>query len=246
VLARYGYSVLLWTASGVLVATALVTLAVPAPASRPVASAGGGPEVASPPPRRAVVLLTASVTLFFTAMFAGSLALPLFVTRVLDRPASSVGVLYSVCAAVEVVVALALAALPARVSQRLVILVGMLAFVVYFTLTVLAGGMTLLIVGQVARGTGIAVVGAAGIRYFQDLLAPATGRATTLFANASTAGLLVAGVLAGGSVSLFGYVPTLALCGVTAALGAVAFALGSSVTVTPGPARSLDAGLGKS
>jgi SET family sugar efflux transporter-like MFS transporter len=69
------------------------------------------------------------------------------------------------------------------------------------------------------------VVGAAGIRYFQDLLHPATGRATTLFSNASTAGSLLAGVLAGLSVQHWGYLTTLVLCGVTALTGAAAFSL---------------------
>ncbi|GAA2628526.1 hypothetical protein [Paractinoplanes durhamensis] len=227
VLARAGYAVLLWSAAGALVLTALATLLIPKPRAVAAGVADSGADAAGPP-AWSVVLLTASVTLFFTAMYAGSLALPLFVTRALDRPESSVGILYSACAAVEVAAALGLAAVPARVSQRLVILGGMLSFVVYFSLTVLAGGMALLLVGQVFRGIGIAVVGAAGIRYFQDLLAPATGRATTLFANASTAGLLVAGVLAGASVDAFGYLPTLALCGVAAAAAAIAFTAGSA------------------
>lgn len=37
----------------------------------------------------------------------------------------------------------------------------------------------MLVIAQAFRGVGIAIVAAAGIRYFQDLLAPATGRATT-------------------------------------------------------------------
>ena len=45
-------------------------------------------------------------------MFAGSVALPLFVTRLLHQPASAIGLLFSACAAVEVVAALALAARP--------------------------------------------------------------------------------------------------------------------------------------
>jgi SET family sugar efflux transporter-like MFS transporter len=173
VLSRGGYSWLMWTAAAVFLASALTVLVVPRPGSVAVAhsSPGGTP-----------VLLTVSVTLFFTATFAGGLALPLFLTRALHQQPASVGVLFSVCAAVEVV-----------------------AF----------------------RGVGIAIVGAAGIRYFQDLLAPATGRATTLFANASTAGLLASGILSGVAVEQLGYRTTFFRCGVAAALGGVAFTLGS-------------------
>lgn len=218
VLSRGGYSWLMWTAAGVFLASALTVSVVPRPGSVAVAtsSPGGTP-----------VLLTVSVTLFFTAMFAGGLALPLFVTRTLHQQPASVGVLFSVCAAVEVVATLGLTVVPARVSQRALILGGFGSFVCYYALTVVSSSMLMLVIGQVLRGVGIAIVGAAGIRYFQDLLAPATGRATTLFANASTAGLLVSGILSGVAVEHFGYQTTLFLCGVAAALGGVAFTLGS-------------------
>ena len=218
VLSWGGYSWLLWTAAGVFLASALTVFTVPRPG--PVA-------VANSSPGDTPVLLTASVTLFFAAVFAGGLALPLFVTRALHQQPASIGVLFSVCAAVEVVATLSLAVVPARVSQRALILGGFGSFVCYYALTVVASGMAMLVIGQALRGVGIAIVAAAGIRYFQDLLAPATGRATTLFANAATAGLLVSGILAGLAVEHFGYRTTLLLCGVTAALGGVAFLLGS-------------------
>ncbi|GAB7051007.1 MFS transporter [Catenuloplanes indicus] len=218
VLSRGGYDALMWTAAAVFLGSALMVLTVPRP----------GPVTAvHPAPGGTPVLLTTAITLFFTAMFAGSLALPLFVTRALHQGPAAVGVLYSVCAAVEVAATLGLAAVPDRVGQRTLILGGFGAFVCYFAVTVVSTGMPMLVAGQILRGTGIAVVGAAGIRYFQDLLAPATGRATTLFSNATTAGLLLSGVLAGVAVEQFGYRTTLLLCGVTAALGGVAFALAS-------------------
>jgi SET family sugar efflux transporter-like MFS transporter len=218
VLSRGGYPWLMWTAAGVFLASALTVLLVPRPAAGTAAHTAPG---------RAPALLTVSVTLFFTAMFAGSLALPLFVTRALHQPAASIGVLFSVCAAVEVVVTLALTVVPARVSQRALILGGFGALAGYHALTAVSSGMSMLIAGQVLRGAGIAIVGAAGIRYFQDLLAPATGRATTLFSNATTAGLLVSGILAGGAVEHLGYRSTLLLCAVTAGLGGILFALGT-------------------
>ena len=218
VLSRGGYSWLLWTAAVVFLAAALTVFAVPRPGPVTVAnsSPGGTP-----------VLLTLSVALFFGAVFAGGLALPLFVTRALHEPPAAVGVLFSVCAALEVVATLGLAVVPARVSQRAVMLVGFAALVCYYALTVASSGFLMLVIAQVFRAVGIAVVAGAGIRYFQDLLAPATGRATTLFANACTAGLLVSGVLSGASVEHLGYRTTLLLCGVTAALGGVCFILGS-------------------
>jgi SET family sugar efflux transporter-like MFS transporter len=218
VLSRGGYTWLMWTAAAVFLASALTVFLVPRP---------GAVAVANPAPGRTPVLLTASVTLFFTSVFAGGLALPLFVTRGLHQQAASVGVLFSVCAAVEVVATLGLAVVPARVSQRTVIIGGFGSLVCYNALTVVSSGMLMLVIAQVFRGIGIAIVAAAGIRYFQDLLAPATGRATTLFANAATAGILVSGILSGLAVEHFGYRTALLLCGVAAALGGVGFTVGS-------------------
>jgi SET family sugar efflux transporter-like MFS transporter len=226
---RGGYSGLLLTAAGVLALVALVTLTAPPPRSHPAVEPGAK-GTADGPGASAVAWYTMSITLFFTAMFAGSVALPLVVTRSLDLGPSAVGLLFSVCAAVEIAAALGLAAVPARINQRALIISGMAAFIVYFGLVMLAQGMPLLIAAQVARGYAIAVVGAAGIRFFQDLLAPNTGRATTLFSNASSAGSLVAGVLAGVSIGRFGYLSTLALCGAVAAAAAAAF-IGGTATL---------------
>ncbi|WP_027346891.1 MFS transporter [Hamadaea tsunoensis] len=226
VLSHGGYSWLFWTGAAVFFAAALAVFLVPRP----------GPVTASSPTRGDTpVLLTTSVMLFFAAMFAGGLALPLFVTRSLHLPPAVIGVLFSVCAAVEVVATLGLTVLPAWISQRALILGGFATFACYFGLTVVSSGLAVLVIAQALRGVGIAIVGAAGIRYFQDLLAPATGRATTLFTNATTAGLLVSGILAGLAVERFGYLTTLLLCGVTAAVGGVAFTVGSRRHTVAGP-----------
>jgi MFS transporter, SET family, sugar efflux transporter len=232
VLARSGYPALLLAAAATLLLTSALTLTVPRPArastdgdrDERAATTGAAPAVG----RLQLALLVGGVAAFFTSMYAGSVALPLFVTRALQQPDSSVGALYSACAAVEVVAALVLVALPPWVGQRALIAGGMITFVAYFGLTVVARGMPLLLVGQIARGVAIAVVAAAGIRFFQEALAPATGRATTLFSNASTAGSLVAGVLAGAAVRLVGYRGALALCGGLAVLATVLFLAGSS------------------
>jgi MFS transporter, SET family, sugar efflux transporter len=227
VLSHGGYSWLMWTGAGFLAAAALAVLVVPRP---------GPVGVTARTPGDTPVLLTVGVTLFFAAMFGGGLALPLFVTRALHQSPASIGVLFSACAAAEVLATLALAAVPARVGQRTVILGGFAAMVGYYVLTVVSAGLPMLLVAQAFRGIAIAIVGTAGIRYFQDLLAPATGRATTLFANSATAGLLVSGIVAGVAVEHLGYRAALVLSGVTAAVGGIAFALGSRAVpaIAPG------------
>ena len=228
VLATAGFDGVFTAAAAFLGLTALVILAVPAPRSpEPAACREHRPDERPASPA-VIALLTTSVTLFYLATFAGAVAMPLYVTRGLHLPGSTMGVLYSTCAAVEVIAALVLARLPARVRQRGLIAAAMACFTVFCLLAVLADGMALLLVAHAARGVAIAVVGAAGIRFFQDVLAPATGRATTLYSNASTAGALLAGVLAGLSVQHWGYAATLLACGAVAVVGALTFAVATA------------------
>jgi SET family sugar efflux transporter-like MFS transporter len=224
-----GAAVLAWQGyRGLMVLTALafalVALPVlllgrtPATPRRAPAGEGGGRLT------RPMLLTAASFTLFHTAMLSGSVALPLYVTRTLDRPDSSVGLLFSVCALVEVPAALSVMLLPARVRKRRVILLGMLLFVAYFLLVAVSSSMPLLLGSQVARGVALAVVGAVGITYMQDLIPRATGRATALFANTLTIGSLISGIVAGATAQALGYRAALLLCGVLSAVGCVLLA----------------------
>jgi MFS transporter, SET family, sugar efflux transporter len=219
-----GAAVLAWRGyQGLLVLTALAfaLVAVPVallgttPAAPPRAAADdGGGRLTRP-----ILLAAASFTLFHTAMLSGSVALPLYVTQTLARPDRDVGLLFSVCALVEVPAALSLTLLPARVRKQWVILAGMALFVAYFVLVAASSTMPQLIGTQVARGVALAVVGALGIVYVQDLLPRATGRATALFANTLTTGSLISGILAGATAQALGYRAALLLCGGLSAVG---------------------------
>jgi SET family sugar efflux transporter-like MFS transporter len=219
-----GAAVLAWQGyQGLLVLTALAfaLVAVPllllgATPAMPSHPATGDPSIRL---TRPMLLVAASFTLFHTAMLAGSVALPLYLTRTLERPDGDVGLLFSVCALVEVPAALSLTLLPARVRKHSVILLGMGLFVAYFLLVAASSSMPLLIGTQLARGVALAVVGALGITYVQDLLPLATGRATALYANTLTTGSLISGILAGATAQALGYRAALLLCGALSAVG---------------------------
>jgi MFS transporter, SET family, sugar efflux transporter len=168
----------------------------------------------------AMLLAAASFTCFHTAMLSGSVVLPLYVTGALHQPDSRVGLLFTVCALVEIPAALATMLFPAGV-RRLVILAGMALFAVYFVLVAVVTAMPVLIGTQVARGVALASVGALGISYVQDLAPRSPGRATTLFANTLTIGSLVSGFLAGATIQALGFRPALLACAALTVSGCV-------------------------
>ena len=208
-LAAGGYPALMICTAAAFAAVALPLLrlgATPRPRRTGAGDTGAGHL------SRAMLLAAGSFTLFHTAMLSGSVVLPLYVTRTLDQPDGTVGLLFSVCALVEIPAALATMLLPARSPVRAVILAGMLLLGAYFVLVAVSSGLPALIATQVARGVALAVVGALGITYVQDLAPHATGRATTLYANTLTVGSLVSGVLAGATAQVLGYRAALLLC----------------------------------
>ncbi|GAB2684635.1 sugar efflux transporter [Kribbella swartbergensis] len=223
VLATTGYDGLFRASAVALLLTVAAIFVVPRPEAARDPRAGGERVSDRAVPRLSVALLAASMMLVHTAMFAGFVALPLFVTGELGRSGSAVGVLFSACAVVEIVAALALVWILPRVNRRLLILLGIGLFVAYFLLVAPAQGMAALLIAQVARGAAIAVIGTAGIQHFQSVLAPASGAGAALFSNSATAGSLVSGVLAGGLVELAGTRATLAVCGVLCLMAGAAF-----------------------
>jgi len=233
-----GYLGVLWVTVGLLVLTLLTTAAVPSPglppAPAPAADTAPGDRPAGMP-RTSLVLLTASIVLFFLAMFAGGLALPLYVTHGLGLPHEVVGTLFSLCAVVEIITALAVVALPSRSNQRGLLVGAMLALALHFALTAAAHGVLLLLIAQVPRGVAIAVLTTAGMRFLQEVLAPATGFATTLFSASTDGGFLLSGVLGGIAVDTLGYRQAIIGCGVAAVVAAGVF-LASRATVPRAPA----------
>ncbi len=185
---------------------------------------------------RALVLAVIAFALMHTAMFVGSIVLPLFVTREVNGTYGHVGLAFSVCAAVEVAAALAMTFLPASWSRRRLIVVGLLLFTAYFVIVALAPNVLVVLLAQAARGAAISLVLALGITYFQDLLPQQPGRATALLANTGAAGSLVAGVVGGSLAQTVGIRPAHVVCAVlstAAALVLMRRAAGRPDPVTP-------------
>ena len=99
--------------------------------------ANGGP---------AIALAFAALALFHTAMFLGSIPLPIVLTTSLGGSESDVGITMSLCAALEIIVMGALIWRPPGRRERAAIVIGFAAFIVYFvalTLVRSVGGVLL-------------------------------------------------------------------------------------------------------
>ncbi|TDU82194.1 SET family sugar efflux transporter-like MFS transporter [Kribbella voronezhensis] len=217
-----GYDIVFQASAVALILTTSTVLLIPRPSggTRPAPPTA---ERRNPRSRGFIAILTASIALVHTAMFTGSVALPLFVTGDLRRSGSDVGLLFSACAVVEVLAAFVLVWLLPRVNRPRLIMVGLGLFAIYFLVAALAGSLLVLLIAQVARGVAIAVIGTAGIQHFQVVMKPAGGAAAALFSNAVTAGSLVSGVLAGLLVQAFGTTATLGWCAGMSVAAAAAF-----------------------
>jgi SET family sugar efflux transporter-like MFS transporter len=160
-----------------------------------------------------------SLTLFHMAMFMGSIALPIVATQELGGTNGDVGLIFSVCAFLEVLVMLAFVLRPSSSETRRWLSAGFVAFVLYFLVINWAPSVALLLLAQVLRAIGIGLVGYHGISYIQVLMPDRVGSVATLFSNTTNAGFLLAGLAAGGWAQLFGYRSMFLACAVLSGLG---------------------------
>jgi MFS transporter, SET family, sugar efflux transporter len=207
-------------ASAASAVAALVTLALvrarplpadPTHAKRPK-PANGGP---------AIALAFAALILFHTAMFLGSIPLPIVLITSLGGANSDIGVAMSLCAALELIVMGALIWRPLQRGERAAIVVGLAAFVAYFVALALAGSVAAVFWAQILRAIGIGLVSYLGISYLQTLMPHRAGAAAALFSNSGQLGSVLAALGVGGLAQAFGYGSIFIVCAVLSAAGLV-------------------------
>jgi MFS transporter, SET family, sugar efflux transporter len=160
-----------------------------------------------------------SLTLFHMAMFMGSIALPIVTTRDLGGTKGDIGLIFSLCALLEVLVMLIFVLRPAQSGNRNWISAGFIVFVLYFLMITCASSVGAVLLAQVLRAIGIGFIGYQGISYIQALMPDRVGSAATLFSNTTNAGFLFAGLAAGGWAQVFGYPSMFLACAALSGLG---------------------------
>ena len=206
--------------SAAAAAVALTTLALVR--VRPDASDSGHALPPKPANGRAAILLAfASLALFHTAMFMGSIPLAIVLTTSLGGAQSDVGWAYSLCAALEIVVMGALVWRPLRRGERSAIVVGFAAFMAYFVAMALAPSVAAVLWAQVLRAVAIGLVSYLGIGFLQSLMPHRAGAAAALFSNAGQLGSVLSALGAGILAHQFGYASIFFACAVLCAGGLV-------------------------
>ena len=186
-----------------------VALADPGHA-HPPKPANGGP---------AIALAFSALALFHTAMFLGSIPLPIVLTTSLGGAESDVGITMSLCAALEIIVMGALIWKPLQRGERIAIVAGFAAFIVYFAALTLVRSVGGVFWAQIPRAIGIGFVSYLGISFLQSLMPHRAGAAAALFSNSGQLGSVLAALSVGGLAKAFGYASIFVVCAVLSAAG---------------------------
>lgn len=159
-----------------------------------------------------------AMTAFHTVMFMGSNAMSIVVVRELGSE-TDVGLLFSLCAALEVLVMGLFVVRPmAKVSIPLLAL-GFALFAFYFLMPLLWPTLLSLYLGQIPRAAAIGILSVVGMAYVQGLLPGRAGVASALFGNTMSAGFLLSGLGTGIFAEAFGYWAIFGVCAVVCVIG---------------------------
>lgn len=172
---------------------------------------------------RAAAPAVVAMTAFHTVMFMGSNAMSIVVVRELGSE-TDVGLLFSLCAALEVLVMGVFVVRPMqRVSLPLLAL-GFALFAGYFLMALVWPTLLSLYLGQILRAAAIGILSVVGMAYVQELLPGRAGVASALFGNTMSAGALLSGLGTGLFAEVFGYWAIFGVClGLSVVGGAVLF-----------------------
>jgi SET family sugar efflux transporter-like MFS transporter len=215
-------AVFLTSAASAVVALATLAFVKARPVSgeatrhKPRKSANGG---------LAIALAFAALAMFHTALFMGSIPLPIVVTSTLNGTERDVGLMFSLCAALEIVVMGAFIWRPLKQGERAAIAAGFAAFVAYFVVLVLARSVGPVFWAQILRAISIALVTYLGIGFLQSLMPHRAGAAAALFSNAAQVGSVAASLGVGALGQAFGYESIFFVCAVLSAAGLVLICL---------------------
>lgn len=167
---------------------------------------------------RAAAPAVIAMTAFHTVMFMGSNAMSIVVVRELGSE-TDVGLLFSLCAALEVLVMGLFVVRPMQKVSIPLLALGFALFAGYFAMALLWPTLPSLYLGQILRAAAIGILSVVGMAYVQELLPGRAGVASALFGNTMSAGFLLSGLGTGLFAQAFGYWSIFGVCALLCVLG---------------------------
>lgn len=141
----------------------------------------------------------------YTAHWMSTINTALFITNNLGGTTSHVGLVSSICAALEIPFMIVLGLLSAKYSNRILVFCGAIFGGAYYFVILISNEIWQMLAAQILLAVFVAVISAIGISYIQDLLPSMPGYASTLYSNSSTIGRLIGSLVGGGVASIVGY-----------------------------------------
>lgn len=174
---------------------------------------------------RNILLPFLIMILMYTAHWMSSLNTALFITNNLGGTTNDVGLVSSICAALEIPFMIVLGLLSAKYSNRILMLCGAFLGGAYYFVVIISDAMWQMLAAQILLAVFVAVISAIGISYIQDLLPSMLGYASTLYSNSSTIGRLIGSLVGGGLASIVGYRYSFVFCFILIFISAILLAL---------------------
>ncbi|OAB31238.1 MFS transporter [Paenibacillus macquariensis subsp. defensor] len=161
---------------------------------------------------RNILLPFLILILMYIAHWTSTINTALFITNNLGGTTSDIGLVSSICAALEIPFMIMLGLLSAKYNNRILMMCGAVLGGVYYLVVINSGAMWQMLAAQVLLAVFVAVISAIGISYIQDLLPSMPGYASTLYSNSSTIGRLIGSLVGGGLASIVGYRYSFVFC----------------------------------
>ncbi|MCM3549817.1 sugar efflux transporter [Alkalihalobacillus clausii] len=150
-------------------------------------------------------IITVSFVLLMTSSSISMINTPLFIIDTLSEENSTVGILFSISAALEIPFMILLGLKTTLSNKSNILLLGTLTYSIYFLGLFLSNYIWQILILQLFGAFSTAVIMANGMIYFQDLLPDKPGTATTLFSNTNKLGGMLAGFITGTVADFLNY-----------------------------------------
>ena len=155
--------------------------------------------------RRDTLLLFVICTLMWGTNSLYIINMPLYIINELHLPEKLAGVMMGTAAGLEIPTMLIAGYFAKRLGKRFLMRLAAVAGLFFYIGMLTFSSPTLLLAMQLLNAVYIGILGGIGMLYFQDLMPGQAGSATTLYANTSRVGWIIAGSLAGVVAEIWNY-----------------------------------------